>query len=85
MKDVKESYPVQLAEYAHQKRITEKPAFAWWVPHVLKKKKRIVAKVKSIYWIRTHKFGIRIPKSVEEARQIDKENGDTLWWDSVHS
>jgi hypothetical protein len=38
------------------------PAFTWWVPHVLKKKECIIAKVKSKYWPRTHKFGIHIPK-----------------------
>ena len=44
------------------------PAFAWWVPHTLKKRNRIIVKVKSTYWMRTHKFGIRIPKTVEEAK-----------------
>ena len=68
LKDVKVSYPVQLAEYAHQRKVADEPAFAWWVPHVLKKRNRIIAKVKSKYWTRTHKFGIRIPKDVEEAK-----------------
>jgi hypothetical protein len=79
LKDVKESYPVQLTEYAHQSRITNEPALAWWVPHVLKKKNHIISKLKSKYWSRTHKFGIRIPKTVEEAVRLDQENGDTLW------
>ena len=83
MKDVKASYPVELAEYAHQKQISDKPAFAWWVPHVDKKRNRIISKVKSKYWTKTHKFGIKMPKSVEEARQLDKENGNTLWWDAI--
>ena len=64
-------------------RIAEEPAFAWWVPHTLKKRERILAKVKSKYWVRTHKFGIRIPKSVEEAKRLDRENGNTLWWDAI--
>jgi len=76
LKDVKESYPVQLAEYSHQRMIKDEP-------HVIKKKTRIISKVKSKYWTRTHKFGIRIPKSVEEAKKIDRENGDTLWWEAV--
>ena len=38
VKDVKESYPIQLAEYAAQNKISEKPAFAWWIKHVLKKR-----------------------------------------------
>jgi hypothetical protein len=83
MKDVKESYPVQLAEYVHQRKVSEEPAFAWWVPHVLKKRNRIISKVKSKYWTRTHKFGIRIPKDAEEAKRLDRENGDTLWWDAI--
>ncbi|KAI2499334.1 Reverse transcriptase (RNA-dependent DNA polymerase) [Fragilaria crotonensis] len=83
LKDMKEAYPVQSAEYAVQARIAEEPAFAWWAPHTLKKRNRIIAKVKSKYWLRTHKFGIRIPKSVKEAREIDAENGNTYWWDAI--
>jgi hypothetical protein len=83
LKDMKESYPVQTAEFAKASGIADEPAFAWWVRDVLKKRDRIVSKVKSKYWQRTHKFGIRIPKSVEEAKRIDAENGDTLWWDAI--
>ena len=83
LKDIKESYPVKVAEFALATHISMEPAFAWWVPFVLKKRNRILAKVKSKYWHRTHKFGIRIPKSVEEARKIDEQNGDTLWWDTI--
>ena len=83
LKDMKESYPVQLAEYAVQARLAEEPAFAWWVPHTLRKRNRIIGKVKTKYWVRTHKFGIKIPKTVAEARQFDAENGNTLWWDAI--
>ena len=83
LKDVKESYPVQLAEFAISNCIAEEPAFALWVPFVMKKRNRILAKVKSKYWLRSHKFGIRIPKSVEEAKEVDNQNGNTLWWDAI--
>ena len=83
LKDIKEAYPVETAEYATQSRIHEEPAFAWWVPSVLRKRSAIISKVKSKYWQRTHKFGIRIPKSVDEAIAIDRENGNTLWWDAI--
>ena len=82
-KDVKESYPVQLAEFAISNRIAEEPALAWWVPFMMKKRNRILAKVKSKYWLRSHKFGIRIPKSVEEVKKADNQNGNTLWWDAI--
>jgi hypothetical protein len=83
LKDMKNSYPVQVADYAVVNRIDDQPAFAWWVPDVFKKRQRILSKVKTKYWQRTHKFGIRLPKSVAQAQAIDKENGDTLWWDAI--
>ena len=83
LKDMKESFPIQVAEYAVNNKINERPQFIWWVPHVLKKRKAIIKKVKSKYWQRTHKFGIQIPKSVNEAKKIDAANGNTLWWDAI--
>lgn len=83
LKDMKECYPIQTAKYTQQSQISDKPAFAWWTGHVLKKHNRILAKIKSKYWTQTHKFGIRIPKSVKEARKLDSDNGNTLWWDAI--
>ena len=83
LKDLKESYPVQVAEYSVGARILMEPAFAWWVPYTLKKRNWIVAKVKSKYWIQTHKFGVRIPKSVQEAKELDHQNGNSLWWEAI--
>ena len=83
LKDARQSYPVLVAEYAIANRIDDEPAFAWWVPGVIKKRDRIIAKVKSKYWQRSHKYGIKIPKTVQEALTIDRENGNTLWWDAI--
>jgi hypothetical protein len=76
-------FSVQQAECSVRARISQEPAFAWWVSFDFKKRHRIIAKVKSKYWVRTHKFGIRVPKSVAEAKRLDKSNGDTLWWDAI--
>jgi hypothetical protein len=54
-KDLKESNPVEIAEYAIANQIAEEPAFAWWVSSVLRKRERIIAKVKTRYHCRTHK------------------------------
>ena len=32
---------------------------------------------------RTHKFGISVPKIVEEALRLDKESGTTHWFDAI--
>ena len=34
--DMKESHPVEVAEYARARGIDKEPAFEWWVPHTLK-------------------------------------------------
>ena len=83
LKDLKESHPVQVAEYAKANRIIDEPAFAWWVPDVLRRRDRIIAKVKTRYWSRTHKFGIELPKSVAEAFIIDQNTGTTFWRDAI--
>ena len=83
LKDLKESYPVQVAEYSVGARILMELAFAWWVPYTLKKRNQIIAKVKSKYWIQTHKFGVWIPKSVQEAKELDHQNGNNLWWEAI--
>jgi hypothetical protein len=70
---------VQVAEYAVANKIAHEPAFNWWVHDVVRKRNRIISKVKSKYWKTTHKFGIRVPKTVEEALQIDEETGTDLW------
>jgi hypothetical protein len=83
LKDMKQSYPIQVAEYSIANCIDDKAAFAWWVKTLLKKRDRVLAKVKSKYWQRTHKHSIWIPKSVEEVLAIENANGNTLWWDVV--
>ena len=65
---MKESYPVEVAEYAEAVGISDEPAFSWWTAHVLKKRLRIIAAVNKRYHKLTHKFGIKVPKTVEEAR-----------------
>jgi hypothetical protein len=32
---------------------------------------------------RTHKFGIAIPKTIQEAFDLEHENGNTLWTDAI--
>jgi Reverse transcriptase (RNA-dependent DNA polymerase) len=80
---LKESNPVEVAEYAIAHGLVEEPAFRWWVPYTLKKRDAIISAVNKRYAKRTHKYGIRVPKSVEEAFAIDKDNGDNRWAESI--
>ena len=38
LKDMKESFPVETAEYAVANKIVHEPAFAWWVPETLRRR-----------------------------------------------
>jgi hypothetical protein len=39
--------PIEVAEYAVSNKLVEEPAFAWWVPEVIRQKHRIISEVKS--------------------------------------
>ena len=43
----------------------------------------IRCKVKKKYWQRTHKYGIRLPKTVKEAYEIDKATGTDYWHQAI--
>ena len=81
--DLKESHPIDVAEHAVAQGINHEPAFCWWVPHTLKKRDRIIAAVSRRCAKRTYKFGIKVPRNVEECQKFDEENGNALWMDAV--
>ncbi|MGH7974682.1 MAG: reverse transcriptase domain-containing protein, partial [bacterium] len=83
LRNLKESNPVEVAEYAVANKIADGPAFAWWINDVIRKRDRIISKIRSRYWKRTHKFGIQVPRNVDEALQIDKETGTDLWYKAI--
>jgi hypothetical protein len=83
LRNLKESNPIEVAQYNEAHSLLEEPAFVWWAKDALRRSRRIIKKVKSKYWQRTHKYGIRLPKSVQEALQLDEENGNSLWHDAI--
>jgi Reverse transcriptase (RNA-dependent DNA polymerase) len=83
LKEVKETNAVEVARYAKDNNIIDEPAFVWWAPHVLKKMTRLIKLSKSRHIRRGYKFGIKVPNTVEEALQLDKENDNTLWYDAL--
>ena len=44
--DIKESFPVETAKYAHFNNLHDQPAYAWWVPHIIKKRAKIISAVR---------------------------------------
>ena len=76
---MKDSYPAEVALYAESNNLIEQPAFKWWVPYTLKKRLRIISAVKARVKEKSHKYGVRVPRSVQEALELDKINGNSLW------
>eukprot|EP00980_Cylindrotheca_fusiformis_P000893 scaffold235_cov88-Cylindrotheca_fusiformis.AAC.1 len=58
---MKESHPVETAEFARARGIDKEPAFAWWVPYTLRKRDIILSKIKSRIRKTNRKYGIEIP------------------------
>jgi hypothetical protein len=79
LKDLKESYPVQVAEYVTAFQLAHEPTFKWWVPAILRRRERIIKATKSRYLRRDQKFRIELPHSVKRALEIDQETQSTFW------
>ncbi|GKY96005.1 hypothetical protein MPSEU_000561000 [Mayamaea pseudoterrestris] len=77
--DLKESHPIEVAEYAVSNQLSKEPAFEWWVGLFLKNRDRIIKKVKARIAKNTHKFGIQVPTSVKHALEIDRDTGTDFW------
>ena len=67
LKDLKESHPVEVAEYAKANQLLQEPAFRWWAPYALNTKNRILSAMKKRYFRRDQKYGIELPKTVLDA------------------
>ena len=83
MKDIKESNPIEVAEYAVSREIHNEPAFVWWINKTLKMRDKIIKQVRSRLANRGMKYGVIVPNNVEEAEKLDKDNGNTYWADAI--
>jgi hypothetical protein len=86
LREMKNSFPLETAEYAKSNGISHELAFRWWVPYVLRQRARNIGKVaksKKKHWSRTHKYGIELPKDVGHALEIDKRTNTSFWRDAI--
>ena len=75
-------------------KINEEPEFKWWVKDALRTHDIIISKMErrgvysgdtrqgggnKQYWRTTHIFGIDVPKTVEDAQEIDCKIGTDFW------
>ena len=79
----KRGLTVQLVEYAVAAKISVEPAFAWLLPHTLKKRSRKIERVESKYCLKTYKFRIKVPENTNQSIEFYPENWNTLWCDTM--
>eukprot|EP00957_Ditylum_brightwellii_P173042 13173892-Ditylum_brightwellii.AAC.2 len=60
----KKLHPFKVAEYARAQGIDNEPAFARWVPYMLRKRDVILSSVKARIRKTTHEYRIEIPSSL---------------------
>ena len=83
LKEIKESHPVETAEFAVTRNISNKPAFEWWVPYTLRKRNVIISAVKTHIRKMTTKYGIKVPLTVNDAYALDASNGNDFWRQAI--
>ena len=71
---MKESYPIETAEYAISRGIDDEP---------LKRRKAIIAALKTQMRQTKHKYGIEIPTSIEHAKELDQNDGSDFWMNAL--
>ena len=54
------------------REMNNEPVFVCWVTYTIKNLTRIIAAVNYRYHKRMHKFGVRIPTTVDDAYYLDK-------------
>ena len=69
---LKEYNPLEIAEYAISDKLEKETVFAWWVPHVIKKRNNIISTVASRVQIKNMKYGMKISTSITDAYDIDR-------------
>ena len=80
---MKNSHPVETADFACARGIYDEFAFSYWVPYNLRKRDIIIALIKTRCRKVTHKFGIDIPTSIKHDLDIDSINQNTFWRDAL--
>ena len=74
---------METAKFAMARGISDKLALCWWVPYTLKKRDAIISAINMRVRKVTNKYGIEILTGVEHAKQLDRQNNNTMWMDAL--
>mmetsp|Transcript_10819 Transcript_10819/g.15256 ORF Transcript_10819/g.15256 Transcript_10819/m.15256 type:complete len:380 (+) Transcript_10819:2561-3700(+) len=80
---LKESNPVEVVEFAVARNLQDEAAFVWWVQYVLRKRNAIMSSINSRIKHTTHKYGVEVPRTMNEAMEIDRKNQNRYWQNAI--
>ena len=81
---MKNPNPVEVAWFAVARVIDREPAFSWCVPYNLCRRELIIDVVNSrVKWV-THKYGVELPRTVQDSYAEDEKNCNTFWCDALN-
>ena len=86
MDDLRLHDPISLMRYGLSKGMLHKPGWKWVQNYLNVDKEHMEyarAYKASVTGVPVIKFGVRVPKTVQEALALDKENGDNLWKEAI--
>ena len=83
LKTLKETNPIDVAEFAIARGIDGEPAFDWWVPYTIRKRDLVISSINHRMRKTTHKYGVQVPRTLEECIKLDNENGNLLWSNAI--
>jgi len=88
MEIIKKDDPISVAMYAQKKNLLEQAMWRW-AGHYIKNKKRMNNMYRQMMASKRKKtgpkyqFGVRVPRSIKEAYELDELNKDSGWADAI--
>ena len=85
LNQLKQSFPLETAEFAISRGIDDEPTFLWWVPWNLSLRDKIIAIVNKRISIVRHKNDVDLPNEGAHIKKLDEINGSIMWMDAINS
>ena len=79
--------PISVATYARKEKLLDMPTWKWCKKYI-EKRRLFTSMTRHIFTAKgkattRYQFGVRVPKSVKEAIEFDKQEGNNLWRDAM--
>lgn len=88
LKEVKDAFPIETAEYEITHKLINEPTFKWWANKTLRHRDALIKRMNTKRKVRKGriKYEIELPADHDfnDARRLDIKNDNTLWVDAIN-